>query len=77
MYEKETKTYWVGVRKDRYQDHDVFEDYESKVTLEKYSNYDYCLGPFKLKTKAKERAKTEKNLTGTFTDPFCNNGKGR
>lgn len=67
--------YWVGVRKDRVRNHDVFQ--HSEPTEKTHPNYDYVIGPFDRKSEAEKRAGTEKNLTGTFTDPFCNNGQGR
>ena len=67
--------FWVGVRKDRYADHDVVQT--SEPNENDYPQYDYMIGPFDVREKAEARAKTEKNCTGTFIDPFCNNGKGR
>jgi len=71
------KTYWVGVRKDRYTGHDVFSDEEDNITPKNYPQYDYTIGPFASKTKAKKHAEKTKNKTDTFIDPFCNNGEGR
>lgn len=68
-------SFYVGVRKDRYTNHDVLED--DDPSAEKYTQYDYVVGPFANRATAEKRAKTEKNLTGTFTDPFCNGGEGR
>lgn len=77
MSESPFVPYWVGVRKDRYENHDVIQAIESDVTPEKYPDYDYFIGPFTDKSAASERGRLEKNCTGTFTDPFCNNGGGR
>jgi len=64
--------YYVRVLKGSYEGHE-----DANPTPKKYPKYDYVVGPFKTRKEAEERARTEKNLTGTFTDPFCNNGQGR
>lgn len=70
--------YWVGVRKDRVQNHDVFElPQTEQPEQESHGQYEYVIGPFAEKLAAEKRARTEKNLTNTFTDPFCNGGQGR
>ncbi len=63
------KPYWVGVRKDKFTGHDVFQAAEDEVTSEKYPNYDYTIGPFTKKSAADERAESEQNKTGMF-HPF-------
>ena len=71
------KKYWVGVLKIKYTDHDVINETADNVTPQKYPQYDYIIGPFDDEAAATARAKTEKNQTGMFTDPFCNDGGGR
>lgn len=70
-----SKPYWVGVKKGEYQNHDVIQHDEPTPTT--HPSYDYVIGPYTSKAEADKRAKTEKNCTGTFTDPFCNGGQGR
>lgn len=72
-----SKTYWVGVLKTKYTDHEVVHCTEADANPEKYPQYDYMVGPFDNEEVAKTYAKKEKNKTGTFVDPFCNNGGGR
>lgn len=72
-----TFLWWVGVLKGSYCNHDVFTDAEENCTPQKYPQFDYVIGPYTSKAAAEERARNEKNKTGTFTDPFCNGGEGR
>lgn len=74
---KKQLPYWVGVVTGSYDKHEVFQAEEEDVTPEKYPRYDYTVGPYPSKKEAAKRAAIEKNKTGTFTDPFCNNGEGR
>ena len=68
-------SYWVAVKKGSYTGHSVIQ--HDRPTPETHPDLDYVVGPFDNEEKAEAYSKKEKNLTGTFNDPFCNDGKGR
>lgn len=74
------RAYWVGVVKGRFQGHRVFE-FDGDPYPKDVPDCDYVVGPYAYtaagKEEAEKRAKTEKNTTGTFGDPFCEPGAER
>lgn len=75
---KNQDPWWVGVKHGVGRPpHDVFQRVEEEVTPEAYPQYTYTVGPFGDRDKANDYALKHVNKDLTFTDPFCNDGKGR
>ena len=70
------KAFWVGVLKGKWQGHRVFE-FDGDPEPQDTPDCDYVIGPYKKKKDAESRAKTERNWTGMFTDPFGPQPHGR
>ena len=70
------KSFWVGVIKGQWDNHRVFE-FNGEPEPKDCPDCDYVIGPFDNREEAEKRAKTEKNQTGMFRDPFGPQPYGR